>query len=307
MKLIRGLHTLAPGSRQCVLTIGNFDGVHLGHQAVLQRVRARADELQLPAAVMTFEPQPLEFFRPQLAPSRLTTWREKYHLLQEQGVDQMLCIPFNQRFASQKPEDFIRDWLVERLGVRLLVVGDDFRFGHDRAGDFAMLQEAGERYQFAVVDTASYRRSAQRVSSTLVREALTDGNFALAQGMLGRPFTFSGRIEHGAKKGRTIGFPTANMALKRIKSPLEGVYVVQVDVAGKRYTGVANIGRRPTVGGVGLQLEAHLFNFSGDLYGQWMTVTPLHKLRDEQKFASLQALRQQIELDVIQAQAYSGG
>lgn len=307
MELIRGLHTIAPGQRQCVLTIGNFDGVHLGHQAVLQRVRARADELQLPAAVMTFEPQPLEFFRPQLAPSRLTTWREKYHLLHAQGIDRMLCIPFNQRFASQQPEAFISDWLVERLGVRLLVVGDDFRFGRDRAGDFALLQEAGERYQFAVVDTASYRKSALRVSSTLIRDALTEGNFATARDMLGRAFTFSGRVSHGAKKGRTIGFPTANIPLKRIKSPLEGVYVVQVDVAGKRYNGVANIGRRPTVGGVGIQLEAHLFNFSGDLYGQWMTVTPLHKLRDEQKFASLQELRQQIQQDVMLAQAYSAG
>lgn len=305
MELIRGLHNIAPAHRHCVLTIGNFDGVHLGHQAVLQRVRARAQELQLPAVVMTFEPQPLEFFRPELAPARLTTWREKHALLAEQNIQRMLCTPFNAKFASQLPEDFVRDVLVAKLGVKLLVVGDDFRFGKDRAGDFKFLQQAGARYGFAVVDTQSYRQEAQRVSSTLIRDALAQGQFGLAKDMLGREFTLSGRVAHGAKKGRTIGFPTANVALKRLRSPLQGVFGVQAEVAGKRYQGVANIGRRPTVNGVGVQLETHLFNFSGDLYGQQMQVTPLHKIRDEIKFDSLEALQQQIKADVMQAQAYA--
>ncbi|RUO30118.1 bifunctional riboflavin kinase/FAD synthetase [Aliidiomarina sedimenti] len=305
MELIRGLHTITPSHRHCVLTIGNFDGVHLGHQAVLQRVRARAAELQLPAVVMTFEPQPLEFFRPEIAPARLTTWREKYQLLKSQGIQRMLCTPFNQKFASQAAETFVKTTLVDKLGVKLVVVGDDFRFGKDRAGDFALLQAMGEQYNFAVVDTQSYRHDTQRVSSTLIREALEQGHFADAEEMLGRPFTLCGKVSHGAKKGRTIGFPTANVPLKRLRSPLQGVFVVQVEVAGKRYNGVANIGRRPTVNGQGVQLEAHLFNFAGDLYGEEMVVTPLHKIRDEVKFASLEELKQQIHLDVMQAQAYA--
>lgn len=305
MEFIRGLHTMTSARCQCVLTIGNFDGVHLGHQAVLQRVRARALELQLPAVVMTFEPQPLEFFRPDLAPARLTNWREKYQLLEKQGIQRMLCTPFNDKFARQAPEEFIKNSLVDKLGVKLLVVGDDFRFGKNRTGDFNLLQAAGEKYNFAVVDTQSYRQEATRVSSTLIREALLAGNFAAAEAMLGRPFTLAGKVSHGEKKGRTIGFPTANLPLKRLKSPLQGVYVVQVEVAGKRYQGVANIGRRPTVGGQQVQLEAHLFNFSGSLYGEHMVVTPLHKIRDEVKFASLEALKQQIHQDVMQAQAYA--
>lgn len=304
MELIRGLHTITPRQRHCVLTIGNFDGVHLGHQAVLQRVRARAAELQLPAVVMTFEPQPVEFFRPDLAPARLTTWREKFALLKKQGIERMLCTPFNASFANQVPEDFVKNTLVDKLGVKLLVVGDDFRFGKDRAGDFDFLQRAGERYDFAVVDTQSYRQEARRVSSTLIREALAEGHFGEAKEMLGRPYTMSGKVSHGAKKGRTIGFPTANIPLKRLRSPLQGVYVVQAEVAGKRYNGVANVGRRPTVNGQGVQLEAHLFNFAGDLYGEHMQVMPLHKIRDEVKFESLAALKQQIHADVMQAQAY---
>lgn len=304
MELIRGLHTITQRHRHCVLTIGNFDGVHLGHQAVLQRVRARAAELQLPAVVMTFEPQPLEFFRPDIAPARLTTWREKLRLLEQQGIARMICTPFHQKFASQEPEDFVKNILVDKLGVKLLVVGDDFRFGKDRKGDFSFLQEAGERYNFAVVDTQSYRQEARRVSSTLIREALAEGNFAAAKEMLGHSYTMTGKVSHGAKKGRTIGFPTANVPLKRLRSPLQGVYAVQVEVAGKRYNGVANIGRRPTVNGQGVQLEAHLFNFSGDIYGQQMQVTPLHKIRDEVKFESLDALKHQIKADVIEAQAF---
>ena len=306
MELIRGLHTIQQRHRHCVLTIGNFDGVHLGHQAVLQRVRARAAELQLPAVVMTFEPQPMEFFRPDLAPARLTNWREKVNLLQQQGMDRMICTQFNARFASQEPEDFVKNILVEKLGVKLLVIGDDFRFGKDRKGDFRFLQEAGERYHFAVVDTQSYCQEARRVSSTLIREALAASNFAAAQEMLGHAYSMTGKVSHGAKKGRTIGFPTANFPLKRLRSPLQGVYAVQVQVAGKRYNGVANIGRRPTVNGQGVQLEAHLFNFSGDIYGEQMTVTPLHKIRDEVKFASLDALKQQINADVVEAQALMG-
>ena len=306
MELIRGLHTIRQHHRGCVLTIGNFDGVHLGHQAVLQRVRARAAELQLPAVVMTFEPQPLEFFRPDLAPPRLTNWREKVNLLHQQGMDRMICTQFNAKFAGQEPEDFVKNTLVDKLGVKLLVVGDDFRFGKDRQGDFKFLQQAGERYGFAVVDTQSYCQEARRVSSTLIREALAQANFAAAKEMLGHAYTMSGKVSHGAKKGRTIGFPTANLLLKRLSSPLQGVYAVQVQVAGKNYNGVANIGRRPTVNGQGVQLEAHLFNFSGDIYGHQMTVTPLHKIRDEVKFESLTALQQQIKQDVVEAQAFMG-
>ncbi|EKE80834.1 bifunctional riboflavin kinase/FAD synthetase [Idiomarina xiamenensis] len=301
MEFIRGIHNLRPRHRGCVLTIGNFDGVHLGHQAVLARVLQQAQQRQLTAAVMTFEPQPLELFQPQQAPARLTNWREKYQALAATGIQRHIGIEFNRRFAAQPAQQFIDDVLRDKLAVEFLVVGDDFRFGRGREGDFALLQRAGQQYGFDVVDTHSFRQQQQRVSSTAIRQALASADFDSAAAMLGRPYSLSGRVIHGRKNGRKIGFPTANVPLKRLKSPLHGVYAVTVELAGQTYRGVANVGKRPTLNGQDMQLEVHLFDFTGDIYGQRVTVTALAKIRDERRFESLQQLAEQISKDAQQA------
>ena len=214
-----------------------------------------------------------------------------------------IVIEFNKKFASQPAREFIEQTLVGKLGVKFLVVGDDFRFGYKREGDFELLQNAGKELGFEVVDTRSYRQQQQRVSSTAIRQALEQGDFDLAEQMLGRPYQMCGKVVHGRKNGRTIGFPTANVPLKRLKSPLHGVFAVtaQLGKGGKTYSGVANLGTRPTLNGDEVQLEVHLFEFSGNLYGQQMTVTPVAKLRNEQRFASLQHLQEQIEKDAARA------
>lgn len=303
MELIRGTHNLRAEHCGCVLTIGNFDGVHLGHQAVLSQVREKAQQLGVPSAVMTFEPQPQELFQPEKAPARLTNWREKYLALQAQNVDRHIVIEFNKKFASQPAREFIEQTLVGKLGVKFLVVGDDFRFGYKREGDFELLQKAGKELDFEVVDTRSYRQQQQRVSSTAIRQALEEGDFEQAEQMLGRPYRICGKVVHGRKNGRTIGFPTANVPLKRLKSPLHGVFAVTAQFGKDEeiHSGVANLGTRPTLNGDEVQLEVHLFEFSGNLYGQQMTVTPVAKLRNEQRFASLQHLQEQIEKDAARA------
>ncbi|MDC8832730.1 bifunctional riboflavin kinase/FAD synthetase [Alteromonas gilva] len=302
MELIRGLNNLKAHHHGCVLTIGKFDGVHLGHQAVLDSVIKQARRLSLPATVMVFEPHPEEVFTPHSAPARISPLAEKYQLLKAQGVDRLLCVRFNAAFAAQSADTFIEQLLVQKLGVKFLVVGDDFRFGKGRTGDFDRLQQAGEKYGFELVSTQSYRMADCRISSTAVREALADGNFSLAHNMLGRAFFISGRVIHGEKKGRTIGFPTANVLLNRCQTPITGVFAVKLNIAGSYYTGVANIGSRPTVNGQRKQLEVHIFDFEGSLYGQRIQVMPVAKIRDEKRFDGLDALRQQIARDVEQAQ-----
>ncbi|MEJ2765477.1 bifunctional riboflavin kinase/FAD synthetase [Photobacterium sp. MCCC 1A19761] len=305
MELIRGIHNIKPEHHGCVLTIGNFDGVHLGHQAVLRQVLAKAQTLGLPATVMSFEPQPMELFAGENAPARLTRFRDKYLQLKQVGVDRLLCVNFNRRFADMSAHDFVRRLLVEQLGVKFLVVGDDFRFGQGRRGDFATLVAAGKEFGFTVVSTHSFCVSAQRVSSTAIREALANDNLPLAESLLGRPYSISGRVSHGRKLGRTIGFPTANVPLKRRVSPVSGVYAVEVyGVNGEPVPGVANVGRRPTVNGVRQQLEVHLFDFQSDLYGHQIEVVLHHKLRDEIKFESFDALKAQIERDAQTARVW---
>ncbi|MGL4716791.1 MAG: bifunctional riboflavin kinase/FAD synthetase [Aeromonas sp.] len=306
MELIRGIHNLKPRHRGCVLTIGNFDGVHQGHHAVLARLKVKAAQLGLPACVMLFEPQPLELFTGGAAPARLSRLREKFEALRGLDIDRLLCVRFSRHFAEQAASTFIERLLVEQLGVRYLVVGDDFRFGQGRAGDFQLLQEAGHRFGFEVISTQSFQIARQRVSSTLVREALKAGRMAEVELMLGRPYTISGRVAHGDKLGRTIGFPTANLALKRPVSPVGGVFAVEVICSGKTFPGVANVGVRPTLSGTQARLEVHLFDFSGDLYGQQVKVLLRHKLREEQKFASFTALKEQIERDALAARAWFG-
>lgn len=303
MKLIRGLHNLLPAHAGCVLTIGKFDGVHQGHTAVLQNLKHKAEQLGLPAVVMVFEPQPEEVFTPDNAPARLTTLRDKIELLSEQGIDRLVCVRFNREFASQSAETFIHNLLVDRLGVKFLVVGDDFRFGKQRQGDFAMLQEAGKNEGFDVVSTASFRLADCRISSTAIRQALAASDFSLARQMLGRPFSVTGKVIHGEKKGRTIGFPTANVLMNRCRTPIAGVFAVQVTTDEGSYDGVANIGQRPTVNGERMQLEVHLFGYTGSLYGKVIRVVPIKKIRQEKRFESFDALKQQIEIDANAAQA----
>lgn len=297
MELVRGLHNLSHSHKGCVLTIGKFDGVHLGHQAVLHQLKQRAAALNLPCVVMVFEPQPEEVFMPDSAPARLSTFRDKASLLASLGIQRLICIRFNEAFAAQTPETFIHDLLVTQLGVQFLVVGDDFKFGCKREGDFAMLQRAGQTEGFDVVSTASFRLKDNRISSTAIRQALSNNDFALTKSMLGRDFSFSGKVIHGNKKGRTIGFPTANLLVNRVRTPIRGVFAVKVNIQSISYVGVANIGCRPTINGERLQLEVHIFDFDKHIYGQRIDVAPVFKIREERKFASFEDLKKQILLD----------
>lgn len=308
MEVIRGLHNLRKEHRGCVVTIGNFDGVHRGHQAILDQCREQASKLGLPVAVVVFEPQPREFFAGDQAPPRLTRLREKVRLLGESGVDYVLCLPFNEHLRSLTAVEFVERVLANGLGVRHLVVGDDFRFGCDRRGDFNLLAEEGERRGqagFSVEHTRTFALDDERVSSTRVRTLLASGNFAQTARMLGRPFHLGGRVIADQKLGRTIGAPTANMPLPRLPLALRGVFAVVVELpGGERFNGVANIGWRPTVGSDRPVLEAHLFDFDGDLYGQRLTVFPCARLRGEQKFDDFAALKQQIMADQARARGY---
>lgn len=305
MELIRGAHNLRPRHRGCVATIGNFDGVHLGHQAVLGQLAQKADELRLPAVVITFEPQPQEFFAPEQAPPRLTRFREKLQALRRYAVDRVLCVRFDRAFSRLPAEAFIDRILIAGLGVRYLVVGDDFHFGYQRRGDFAMLQTAGAAHDFPVVNLHTFSIDGERVSSTRVRDALAAGDLNGAEQLLGRPYRMSGRVAHGDRRGRTIGFPTANLHLHRRSTPLQGVYAVEVfGLEREPLPGVANVGNRPTVDGTRSLLEVHLLDFSQDIYGRYVHVDFLHRIRAERRFESFEALKQQIQLDAQAARDY---
>ena len=308
MQLVRGLHNLRPSHRGCVATIGNFDGVHCGHQGVLARLRERAAQAGLPSCVVIFEPQPREFFAPDTAPARISSLREKLELLREAGIDRVLCLTFNRRLRELSAEQFVHQILVEGLGVKHLEVGDDFRFGKGRTGDFALLVAAGVREGFTVESAATIELHGERVSSTRVREVLAAGDFAEVERLLGRPYCISGRVLHGQKLGRQLGTPTANLQLNRLRPALSGVYLVSTEVDGKRWPGVANIGRRPSVKSDGrAHLEVHLLDFAGDLYGRRLVVQFHRKLRDEQRFASLEALKSAIDADIAAARAHWQG
>ncbi len=301
MQLVRGIHNIQPEDHGCVLTIGNFDGVHKGHQRVVEALVARAKALNCTAAVLVFEPQPQELFAADKAPARLCRLRDKYALLAELGVERLICVNFTQKFASQSAQQFIEELLVEKLGIKHLIVGDDFHFGKNRLGDFSMLFEAGKKFGFAVTDTASCKMANCRVSSTAIRQALEQDNLTDVENMLGRPYSIMGKVFHGDKRGRQLGFPTANVLLKRRKSPLDGVFAVVVETNNGTFNGVANIGSRPTINGIRQQLEVHVFNFDDDLYGQFIEVVIKKKLRQVMKFDSLEALTAQIKQDSEQA------
>lgn len=307
MRVFRTVPERASGPT--VLAIGNFDGVHLGHRALLARLKARACELAVPASVMTFEPHPRELFTPAQAPARLTSLREKLALLEASGVDQVYVCHFTRRLADLTADQFVRRLLVNGLAVRYLMVGDDFRFGRGREGDFSLLQRAGEQAGFGVEAMVTVDLDGERVSSSAVRETLAIGDLEHAARLLGRPYRISGRVVHGDRIGRQLGFPTVNIQLKRKCLPLTGVFTVRVSgLDGGEWPGAANLGVRPTLG-AGLRpiLEVHLLDFDRQIYGAHLTVHFLHQLRKEAKFDSLAALRAQIAQDVAATRAYFAG
>jgi riboflavin kinase/FMN adenylyltransferase len=282
---------------RCALTIGNFDGVHRGHRALIDRVTGKAHEAKLTSCILTFEPHPREFFAPDAAPARITRLRDKLELMAQAGVEHVHVARFDARFAAMTAERFIDEVLVRGLGVEWLLVGRDFRFGARRAGDFATLKNRG----FALEAMPDVLFEGRRVSSSAVRAALQAGELAEAERLLGHPYTISGRVAHGAKLGRGLGFPTANIVLRRAP-PLAGIFVVEVDRYGH---GVASIGRRPTVNPVAIPLlEVHLFDHDSDLYGEHLRVRFLKKLRDEEKYDGLPALQAAIARDARQAREF---
>lgn len=302
MKLIRGLHNLTTeligGS---VATIGNYDGVHLGHQEIIDFVKQKSCELKLPSVVVVFEPQPEEFFTGDKS-QRLTSIREKILLLKQHGIDMVVLLPFNRHFAAITATQFIGKILVDSLQVRYLVVGDDFVFGHRREGDFSLLEQEAASGKFQVTKMSSFKIDGVRVSSSLIRMALSCANFALAAKFLGRAYGVSGKVVHGMHFGRSLGFPTANIYLRWRELPFTGVYLVRVyDLASQPLFGLVNIGFRPTVSGKQKSFEVYILNFSSDIYRKRITVEFLKKIRDEQKFESVAELKLQIEKDLVVA------
>ncbi len=293
------LTTLPPAALQpaCALAIGNFDGMHLGHQALLKKLNQTAQALNLTSAVMTFEPHPREFFTPESAPARLCSLREKLEHFADAGVERAYVCRFNRRFAQVTAGEFMQAILRDSLNAQAILVGEDFRFGAMRAGSITDFVEA----RFNLISLPQVDLAGARVSSTRVRSALAVGNFQEAALLLGRPYSMSGKVVHGAKRGRQLGFPTANIHMRHERPAFTGVYAVKLD----GLHGVANLGVRPTIAGVPkLSLEVHVLDFNGDLYGKHVHVTFLHKIRDEVKFESLDALKAQIAQDVIVARNF---
>ncbi len=328
MHLLRGLHNPGLGesgvaNTKCVATIGNFDGVHLGHQAIIQQVISEAKKRKLPALIIIFEPQPMEFFKGNDAPARLMRFREKYHALSAFDLDYVFCLKFDAKLSQLTAKEFVQRVLVSHLNVDHLVIGDDFRFGGDRQGDYKLLCSLSKELGFTVENTQTVLAKescdanstecpldetdfSQRASSTFIRELLSLGEFSKVEQLLGRPYSFCGRVAHGEKLGRQLGFPTANINLKRVSSPLSGVYAVSVFLKSEHtlFSGVANVGCKPTVGQFKSSLEVHLFDFIQDIYGEYVEVQFHHKLRDEQKFSGIEQLKEQIERDSQAARAF---
>lgn len=304
MILLRGSKQLAKLNQPTVATIGNFDGFHIGHQKIIDFVINKSREVQAKSILISFEPTPREFFAESNAPARIYPARKKIELAHDFGFDYFACLNFNRSLSSMPAVDFVKEILHDSLQIRTLVVGDDFKFGHQRSGDIHLLRSMGDSLGFEVEDQSTILHDRNRVSSTLIREKLAEGDFEHAATLLGRPFSMSGRVFHGDKKGRTIGFPTANILLRRKVSPIQGVFAVSAHHSEVSWQGVGNIGCRPTVNGQRQQLEVHLFNCQQDLYGKRLNVEFHKKLREEIKFASFEALQKQIKIDATNAQQF---
>jgi riboflavin kinase/FMN adenylyltransferase len=307
MKIFRGVPA-ASERVPCALTIGNFDGVHLGHQALLQRVVGAAGTRSIAPAVMTFEPHPREFFMPQAAPARVANLRDKIEALAACGIERVFVMHFNRRFAAMSAESFIDDILVRGCSARWLAVGDDFRFGSRRSGDANLLRAHASRGGFEVAQLATVTVGEERVSSSAVRAALLAGDLEQAQSLLGRPYSISGRVLHGAKLGRTIGFPTLNLRIAHKRPAVHGVFAVRVSgIDEKVWPGVASVGLRPTIEQSGRWLlEVHLFDFAASIYGQLVRVEFVRRLRDEEKYGTLDQLTEAIRNDAARARALFG-
>jgi riboflavin kinase/FMN adenylyltransferase len=305
MKLIRGLYNLRQPLPASAVTIGNFDGVHRGHQLVISQLQRVAAEASLPTVVIIFEPQPIEYFAPGKAPKRLARFREKIAYLKAHKIDYLLCLHFDQALAEQSAENFVRDILIDSLNTRHLVIGDDFHFGRNRQGNFGYLQQNSERFGFTVDETETLMEDGERVSSTRIRHCIEQGDFEKAAQLLGRPYSLSGRVAHGKKLGRELGYPTINIKMGDKTLIVKGIFAVRVKGIDNRVLeGVASIGTRPTVAGVDTILEVYILDFDQDVYGYSVEVEFLHKIRDEKKFDSLEELTVNIGRDTESAIAY---
>jgi riboflavin kinase/FMN adenylyltransferase len=302
MELVRGLHNISRRHQGCVLTVGNYDGVHLGHQQMIGALKARAAQFGCAATVLVFEPSSKEFIDPDGAPARLTRWREKFLALAAQGVERLVTLRFDECMRAMTPQCFVDELIVEKLGTRHMVVGDDFRYGSNAGGTIGTLRAAGQTHGFGVEQIAPFVLDGVRVSSTAVRERLELADYPGAARLLGRPYRMMGRVAPGRRLGRRLGFPTANLRLMRRKSPVWGISAVWTYGIGSRaLPGVASLGTRPTVNGIEPLLEVHVFDFDGDLYGRAIEVEFVAKLRDEVKFDSLDAMKVQMQVDARQA------
>ena len=302
MELVRGLANLRDAHRGAVVTIGNYDGVHRGHQHMLATVTARARELGMPATVVTFEPTPREYFEGDSAPARLMRLREKLEALPLYGVDRVVVLRFDRRMQAMGADEFVERLLVRGLGARHVVVGHDFHYARRREGNIDTLRAAGARHGYAVEEVGRFLVDGERVSSSLVREALGRGDLARAGLLLGRPYRMAGRVRRGQQLGRRLGYPTANLALHRKVVPLWGVFAVRVSGAGLvDHPAVVSLGTRPTIAGTEPLLEVHVFDYDGDLYGRYLDVDFVRRLRDERRFESLDALVEQMHRDAAEA------
>ncbi len=304
MEIIRGLHNIRERHRGFVSTIGTFDGIHRGHKKLLELLAQRAREHQTQSLLVTFEPQPREYFRGALVPGRLTRFREKIALLSEEDLDHVLCIAFNERTRSISATVVIETFLVGMLAIKHLIVGDDFRFGRDAEGDYQMLLKAGRQFGFGVSQTPTLEQEGERVSSTRIRELLAEGSFDQAASLLGRPYFMMGTVVRGQQLGKTLGIPTANIRLQRYRSAIEGIFAVTVQGLDREYLGSAYVGTRPTIHGTDPLLEVHLFDFNGDIYGERLKVTFLKKFRDDVAFDSLAELHEQMCRDLSDAREW---
>ncbi|MFK8080247.1 MAG: bifunctional riboflavin kinase/FAD synthetase [Granulosicoccus sp.] len=304
MQLIRGLGNW-PDNGPTIVTIGNFDGVHLGHQAMFAATRRVADQHALPATVISFEPLPHEYFTADTAPPRIQGLRDRVRSVENAGIDRLILLKFDHTLAAMNAEDFVRNILVGKIGARHMIIGDDFRFGHQRSGTYDTLLKLATKLNYSVEQSPTCLHGNQRVSSTRVRNTLANGDLAHTADLLGRPYRISGRVIHGEKVGRQLGFPTANVSLGKHRPPLRGVFAVWAThiPSGNRYPAVANLGERPTVGGRKLLLEVHALDQSPDWYGQHLAIDFVSQLRQEKRFDSLDELKAQIAIDADDARS----
>jgi riboflavin kinase/FMN adenylyltransferase len=301
MKTFRGIEKL-PQIKGSVVTIGNFDGVHLGHQKIIAQLKEHAEKLKLPSVVISFNPTPQNFFGADHAV--LSSYEEEDLFLSSLGINYHLVIKFNKEFSNINAQTFIEEFLLRKLNIKLCLVGDDFRFGKNRVGDFSLLQENGVKHGFAVEETATIEHNQIRISSTRIRECLQQNNLEETKKLLGRSYSISGKIVRGQQRGRTINFPTINILPNRSKSPVSGVFAVKVKLSGQTYFGICNAGHKPTVNGREFLFETHIFDFKKDVYEQFAEIDFLKHVRPEKKFNSFEELKDQIEKDVIEAKKF---